>query len=536
MPNRLRELDRAPLEDDLAERHPGDVEKVVDQMGELSVLSRDDLAGARGGLRRRILGVEHAHRVRDGGERVAQLVAQHGEEMVLAAARRFGFGAGRLLAGEQARLLDGRGGVVGQRHERRLVRHRERTARAVVRIDHAHDGARRPDRGRHARHDAVRGGDGPIAVVTKPRVGLEVLGADRAAGGPRQTPDPLAALDHEARPHHGRVGRRVAQDEAPGLVDERDARAVGAHQAAHGLERRPENRIEVRRGVQRVGDLRHRAGLALAQRSVLLAGVGEIGGGDELLGDGVHLGQPGVRRLRTIAALDGMGDTDEGPDRSRDPPTEQEGQRGGDRRGQRGGGDHLPQTAAQRALDGGHGRGEHDAPARQRGGGKRHVDVGAFLQPAAEPALAAWRRVGHAAADHLLPAVRASDDDVLAVLQHGDRVAAELLRDEELGEIGGRQRRRQHEPHGAGANDGHVDRHEVPVASPVEEVGHDGPPSVPNERDDLGPAGRRQERAQRRARVHERAAVGVERHGGDRRSIQPRRVEAAAPAQGPPWS
>src|SRR5439155_1023260 len=83
VPDRLRELDRAPLEDDLAECHPGDVEEVVDQMGELSVLSRDDLAGTRGGVRRRILGVEHAHRVRDGGERVAQLVAQHGEEWSL---------------------------------------------------------------------------------------------------------------------------------------------------------------------------------------------------------------------------------------------------------------------------------------------------------------------------------------------------------------------------------------------------------------------------------------------------------------------
>src|SRR3989454_577532 len=227
----------------------------------------------------------------------------------------------------------------------------------------------------------------------------------------------MAALDHEARRHHARFRRREAQDEAPGVVDERDACAVGAHQAAHGLQRRPEHRVEIGRRVQRAGDFGHRPGLTLPHRRVLFTRLREIGGRSQLLGERVHLRHAGAEPLRAIATLHGPRDADERTDRGGDLPSEQESQGGGERGRHGGSGEHLPEAAAQRALDDGHRSGE---------------------------------------------------------------------------------------------DDGHVDGHEMPGATTVEEVGHDGPGLVSNARDDLGPPGRRQERTQRGARVHERAPRRVE--------------------------
>ena len=113
------------------------VQEVVDQVGEVGVLARDDLARPAGGLRRRARDAEHGHGIGDGGQWVAQLVAEHGQELVLASARRLRLGAGGVLAGEKAGLLHGHRGVMSERDEQGLVSGGERAPNEVVGVDHA---------------------------------------------------------------------------------------------------------------------------------------------------------------------------------------------------------------------------------------------------------------------------------------------------------------------------------------------------------------------------------------------------------------
>src|SRR6266545_4128806 len=77
-----REVEHLPVQDDLAARDPADVEQVVHEPTEVPHLALDQLARPDDGGVRHLAGRHHGHGVADGGERVAQLVAEHGEELV----------------------------------------------------------------------------------------------------------------------------------------------------------------------------------------------------------------------------------------------------------------------------------------------------------------------------------------------------------------------------------------------------------------------------------------------------------------------
>ena len=79
------EVDRLALQRDLAARDARDVEQVVDQPRQLVDLALDDVARARALLVGQLLEPHQLHRVADRRQRVAQLVRQHGQELVLAA-------------------------------------------------------------------------------------------------------------------------------------------------------------------------------------------------------------------------------------------------------------------------------------------------------------------------------------------------------------------------------------------------------------------------------------------------------------------
>ena len=88
----FRQVDELAIEDDLSGIEAGDVEHVVDEVGEPVDLPIDHLARTlvHGGARRRH-GEQRGRRLH-GAERVAQLVSQHGEELVLGGVGALGFG------------------------------------------------------------------------------------------------------------------------------------------------------------------------------------------------------------------------------------------------------------------------------------------------------------------------------------------------------------------------------------------------------------------------------------------------------------
>src|SRR3954462_3015381 len=92
LPDHFVELDRRSLELDLPPRDPGNVEEIVDQPGEVPDLPLDDGALVDGDVA--VAQADELERRHDGRERIAQLVAEHGEELVLAAV-----GLVRLLVG-----------------------------------------------------------------------------------------------------------------------------------------------------------------------------------------------------------------------------------------------------------------------------------------------------------------------------------------------------------------------------------------------------------------------------------------------------
>src|SRR5262249_30354806 len=112
---RLVEVERASVELDLAGHHPPDVEEVVDQAGELLYLTGDDLPRVRGGGPVRIIdAVQDVHGVADGAQRVAELVPQHGQELVLETVGGLGLAAGGLGVPVQSRVVDRGGGSIGE--------------------------------------------------------------------------------------------------------------------------------------------------------------------------------------------------------------------------------------------------------------------------------------------------------------------------------------------------------------------------------------------------------------------------------------
>ena len=74
----------ARLHLDLAQRDARNVEQIVDQPRELRRLTSDDISGLDDRLVRRLAHLYDLGRERDRGQRIAQLVGQHRQELVLA--------------------------------------------------------------------------------------------------------------------------------------------------------------------------------------------------------------------------------------------------------------------------------------------------------------------------------------------------------------------------------------------------------------------------------------------------------------------
>jgi hypothetical protein len=89
----LPEIEGTPLEGDLARHDPGYIEQVVDEAGEMLSLTADDGPRPPLGLRSGIESIEHGGGVDDRGQGIAELVPQHGQEIVLGLARALGRGA-----------------------------------------------------------------------------------------------------------------------------------------------------------------------------------------------------------------------------------------------------------------------------------------------------------------------------------------------------------------------------------------------------------------------------------------------------------
>ncbi len=98
----LPQVHSLPLERELSAADPGDIEEVFDQPHQVHHLALDRRLRRRRGVCVAARVPEDSHRVADRRERIADLVRQHGEKLVLAAV---GFGE---LAGELSQLL-GRG-------------------------------------------------------------------------------------------------------------------------------------------------------------------------------------------------------------------------------------------------------------------------------------------------------------------------------------------------------------------------------------------------------------------------------------------
>jgi hypothetical protein len=109
---------------------------------------------------------------------------------------------------------------------------------------------------------------------------------------------------------------------------------------------------------------------------------------------------------------------------------------------------------------------------------------------------------------------------VLAVLEHGHRARAELLRAEHLAEGRGGESRRQHEPHMSVAHHGDVDRHDLPVPYAIEEVRDSGAARLDGLLEGRDIRRRRQRGAKRYRRVHQHLPVRLEEQDA-RKSLAP---------------
>ena len=77
------QVHRAPIEHDLARHDPTHVEEVVHQTGHVQRLPPDDVAGAYGAGLPKVGQAKHLHRAPNRAERIAKLVRQHREKLVL---------------------------------------------------------------------------------------------------------------------------------------------------------------------------------------------------------------------------------------------------------------------------------------------------------------------------------------------------------------------------------------------------------------------------------------------------------------------
>src|SRR6266851_8889431 len=90
------EIDRARAEDDLAGGQSSDVEEIVDESNQDGDLPHDDLPRVLVALVERTRDFDDVQRGGDDAQRIAQLVAEHGEELVLGSAGRLRLDPGAL--------------------------------------------------------------------------------------------------------------------------------------------------------------------------------------------------------------------------------------------------------------------------------------------------------------------------------------------------------------------------------------------------------------------------------------------------------
>jgi hypothetical protein len=191
--HQLSQVDDILMEGDLAAGDARHVEQIVEQAAHVGDLAVDDLAGplqARLGARcRRVDFAEDVHGIANGAERVAQLVCQHGEKVILLAIR--------VLQGFLGTFaLDGYRQHVGHGAEKVHFVVGERARRHGVRAEHAVVPARLPGDG-----DAHAAGD-PVVVQAR-RAGEARLraqvGNDHRRGRAQRVAGVRARLDV----HHG---------------------------------------------------------------------------------------------------------------------------------------------------------------------------------------------------------------------------------------------------------------------------------------------------------------------------------------------
>jgi len=91
----LSEIYRSSLKDDLASHDPGHIEEIIDEAGKMLNLPADNAPGPLLSFLLRIESIKHGEATHDRRERVAELVPQHGQEVILGLADSLGFGAGR---------------------------------------------------------------------------------------------------------------------------------------------------------------------------------------------------------------------------------------------------------------------------------------------------------------------------------------------------------------------------------------------------------------------------------------------------------
>ena len=294
-----------------------DVEQIVDELGLRralrSMTSRAPAGWSPGPSRSRA----HVHPADDRLERRAQLVRQHGEELVLGAVRRLRLRARRLLPRVELAVADGERGVVRHPLERDLRRVREPTGRVSERVEQPLDAAVHGDRHGERGPDAL--GEGERAIRPGGEGGRRLrAGAHGQAAAERLGADAVAFADRVRRRVRGHPVVHPVADLHPAAlgVAHREPHEVAPAEQARGPPDRVQRGLEVERGVDRAAELGERLGLPAA-----LVGLGGSGArallghpqaeqrtdvGDQLLGldrlDQVGVGAR-VQRVDAVALL-----------------------------------------------------------------------------------------------------------------------------------------------------------------------------------------------------------------------------------------